>query len=54
MGKSKKQQKKPALPLEVLAEIWQAPENGIPTDVLGSYTGTGLDSKQPVQDADDL
>lgn len=54
MSKSKKQRKKPALPLEILAEIWQAPENGIPTDVLGSYTGTGLDREYPVQDADDL
>jgi len=54
MGKSKKQQKKPALPPEVLAEIWQAPENSIPADVLGSYTGTGLDREQPVQDADDI
>lgn len=26
----------------------------IPSDVLGSYTGTGLYDPQPVQDADDL
>lgn len=26
----------------------------IPSDVLGSYTGTGADDSRPVQDADDL
>ena len=26
----------------------------IPSDVLGSYTGTGIDDLHPVQDADDL
>ena len=39
---------------EVLAKIWQSPSQGIPTDVLGSYTGTGIQNEQPVQDADDL
>lgn len=29
-------------------------EGEIPTDVLGSYSGTPLDGSQPVQDADDL
>ena len=29
-------------------------EGEIPTDVLGSYSGTPLDVSQPVQDADDL
>lgn len=60
MNHEKKQPKKPAQPKEallspeVLAEIWQAPKNSIPTDVLGSYTGTGLANEQPEQDADDL
>ncbi len=26
----------------------------IPSDVLGSYTGTGEDGDRPIQDADDL
>ena len=29
-------------------------EEGIPTDVLGSYTGTPYDDLRPIQDADDL
>ena len=29
-------------------------EGVIPTDVLGSYSGTPLDGSQPVQDVDDL
>ena len=29
-------------------------EGIIPTDVLGSYSGTPLDGSQPVQDVDDL
>lgn len=29
-------------------------EDDIPTDVLGSYTGTPYDGERPVQDADDL
>ena len=28
--------------------------SNIPSDVNGSYTGTPLNSEQPVQDADDL
>ena len=28
--------------------------NNIPSDVLGSYTGTAYDDLDPVQDADDL
>ncbi len=29
-------------------------KDDIPTDVLGSYSGTPLDGTEPVQDADDL
>ena len=32
----------------------QMSASGIPTDVLGSYTGTGIADPYPVQDADDL
>lgn len=54
MNPPKKRPQKPALPPETLAQIWQTPLTGIPTDVLGSYTGTGLPHERPVQDADDL
>ena len=54
MDQTKKKKQRHTLPPEVLAEIWQAQTQGIPTDVLGSYKGTGLKSEQPVQDADDL
>lgn len=60
MSNSRKHPKKPAppsgalLPPETLAQIWQTPSCGIPSDVLGSYTGTGPANEQPVQDADDL
>ena len=54
MDPTKKKARHPALPPEVLAKIWQSPSQGIPTDVLGSYTGTGIQNAQPVQDADDL
>lgn len=36
---------------QVLPQIGTAP---IPSDVLGSYTGTAADDPMPVQDADDL
>lgn len=36
-----------------LRKIWR-PDRENPTDVLGSYTGTGRKDEQPVQDADDL
>ena len=37
------------------AEILPTMNQGsIPSDVLGSYTGTALDGLYPVQDADDL
>lgn len=32
----------------------QAASGGIPSDVLGSYTGTGIAGERPIQDADDL
>ena len=52
MDKPKKQKKK-------IIEIPQYndpmnKEGVIPTDVLGSYSGTPLDGSQPVQDVDDL
>ena len=34
-----------------MAENFSAPDE---TDVLGSWTGTGFDEDEPVQDADDL
>ena len=36
---------------QILPQISSAP---IPSDVLGSYTGTAEDYEAPVQDADDL
>ena len=33
---------------------YDAAQQNIPTDVLGSYTGTPVDGTNPVQDADDL
>lgn len=32
----------------------QARSGGIPSDVLGSYTGSAMDGDRPIQDADDL
>ncbi len=37
--------------VSILPRMNQGP---IPSDVLGSYTGTGADDLEPVQDADDL
>ena len=54
MDPTKKKARHPALPPEVLAKIWQSPSQGIPTDVLGSYTGTAESGEIPEQDADDL
>ncbi len=34
-----------------MAESFSAPDR---TDILGSWTGTGFDEDEPVQDADDL
>ena len=40
---------------EEIAKIWSPDDDGIiNSDVLGSYTGTGIDGEKPVQDADDL
>ena len=52
MDPTKKKARHPALPPEVLAKIWQSPSQGIPTDVLGSYTGTGIQNEQPVAGLD--
>ncbi len=36
-------------------KIWNCTDgNGIVSDILGSYSGAGLDDEEPVQDADDL
>ena len=32
----------------------QSRSGGIPSDVLGSYTGSAMDGDRPIQDADDL
>lgn len=51
----KDKQKKKKKPLEI--PPYNDPMNNvgdIPTDVLGSYSGTPLDGSEPVQDADDL
>lgn len=34
--------------------VYDAGDDPIPTDVLGSYTGNPVDCVQPEQDADDL
>ena len=52
MDKPKKQKKK-----IIESPQYNDPMNKegiIPTDVLGSYSGTPLDGSQPVQDVDDL
>ena len=33
---------------------YQSASGGIPSDVLGSYTGNAMDGDRPIQDADDL
>lgn len=41
--------------IDGIAEVLpQMNRSDVPSDVLGSYTGTGLSDEQPVQDADDL
>ena len=47
MGKRKKKAKAAAQPLK-------NKQDGVPTDVLGSYTGIAADGGRPVQDADYL
>ena len=32
----------------------QSASGGIPSDMLGSYTGNAMDGGRPIQDADDL
>lgn len=39
---------------ELSGELRAQARDGIPTDVLGSYTGTPRDGGAPTQDADDL
>lgn len=41
-------------PQERIHKGYDPSDEDIPTDVLGSYTGTGYDDMHPVQDADDL
>ena len=56
--KNKKSRKEVAQKVDKLtaefAEIWDGSGDGIPSDVLGSYTGQSCDGDRPVQDADDL
>lgn len=38
-----------------LGEMWlESGDDGIPSDINGSYTGTPKDGGEPIQDADDL
>lgn len=38
-----------------LGKMWlEAGDDGIPSDINGSYTGTPKDGGEPIQDADDL
>ena len=41
---------------EALARVLrrESESTGIPSDVLGSYTGSAMDGDRPIQDADDL
>ena len=39
---------------ELEAVLREIPQSGIPSDVLGSYTGMDADESWPVQDVDDL
>lgn len=45
--------KKNNIKKDELKKIWR-PDGKNPTDVLGSYIGTGRKDEQPEQDADDL
>lgn len=48
------EQNKPMDPAILAATMRKLSRRGIPSDVEGSYTGTGRDGEPPVQDADDL
>ena len=39
---------------ETAAVMREQSQNGVPSDVNGSYTGTPIDYSRPEQDADDL
>ena len=40
---------------EMQRKIWNCTgDNGIKSDILGSYSGTDTEDDEPVQDADDL
>lgn len=43
-----------ALPNAIKVMPLQHRSHDIPSDVLGSYTGSSMDGSRPVQDADDL
>lgn len=51
--KSMNPKKKNNIKKDELKKIWR-PDGKNPTDVLGSYIGTGRKDEQPEQDADDL
>ena len=56
--KNKKSRKEVAQKVDKLtaefAEIWDGSGDGIPSDVLGSYTGNPTEVDRPIQEADDL
>lgn len=49
-----KRPRKLSYPIKQAQKEYDAMQNEIPTDVLGSYTGTPIDRTVPEQDADDL
>jgi len=50
---NRKQEVKPNIN-EMAATLKNMSKSEIPTDVMGSYTGTSRDDDKPIQDADDL
>lgn len=53
--KIKEQKKSPTIKaLEAVSELRGTGRDEIPTDTMGSYTGTSYDNDIPEQDADDL
>lgn len=50
---NKKKEVKPNID-EMAATLKNMSKSEIPTDVMGSYTGTSRDDDKPIQDVDDL
>lgn len=50
----KRKKKKPVHNIQHLCDMAHIADHQASTDVLGSYTGTGVNGDSPVQDADDL